>query len=163
MPVGERASRLGQHTAATERQRAAAGLIDARSHRLGEPPVELRDVTDHVELFPHDELRGSRGRRGAKIGDEIGNGEIGLVTDGGDHRHRALGDRARDTLVVERLQILDRSAPTRDDHDVESLDVTQIAQRPDNLEGGAFALDTDGRNHHAQIREAPLDDMEHVA
>ena len=44
------------------------------------------------------------------VGDEIGNGEIDFVADAADQRQRKRGDVARQRLVVETPQVLERAA-----------------------------------------------------
>ena len=60
-----------------------------------------------------DDLGGGRRRRRAHVGDEVGNRHVGFVADRRDDRHRRPRDRARDDLLVERPEILDRSAAAR--------------------------------------------------
>ena len=68
-----------------------------------------------------DRQLGGRGRRRrARIGGEVGEREIDLVTDGADHRHRAARDRAHDALVVERGEVGHGAAAAPDDHDVDA-------------------------------------------
>ena len=61
--------------------------------------------------------RGGRGG-GAPVGDEFGDGEVGLVADPGHDRDRAGVDRARQPFVVERPQVLDRAAAAAQDEHV---------------------------------------------
>ena len=46
------------------------------------------------------------------------------------HRNRHAGDRARNNFLVERPQILDRSAAAADDHDLHTRHARHLAQRP---------------------------------
>ena len=89
----------------SSRRRSAASR---RSPLAIDPRDELVAPRDHG-------LGRRRRRRRAEIGDEVGDGDVGLVADRGDDRHRACGDGARDDLLVERPEILDRPAAARDD------------------------------------------------
>ena len=66
-------------------------------------------------LGADDQLRRGRGSRGAQIGDEITDGEIGLVSHGGDDRNVGAGDHARQAFIVEGEQIFERAAAASDD------------------------------------------------
>ena len=89
------------------------------------------DVAGELVLAPHDELGGRRWRRRAQVGDEVGDGDVGLVADRGDDRHRRGGDRPGDGLFVERPEILERSAAAADDDHVDAVD----ARRPGAARG----------------------------
>ena len=91
------------------------------SERRGiEPVAEAIDAAGRTRpsrrrRFPRRPTASARG-----VGDEVGDRHVGLVADGRNHRHRARGDRARDDLLVERPEILDRSAAASDDDDVDA-------------------------------------------
>ena len=61
-----------------------------------------RKVPPSRPRVPRPRFGGSRWRRGTKIGDEVGDGHVDLVTDGGDHWDRTRGNRASHGLVIER-------------------------------------------------------------
>ena len=64
---------------------------------------------------------GGGGRGGcAQVGDKIGDGEIGFMTDGGNDRQARSGNCARHTLAVEGGQVLERSAAAGQDDDIDS-------------------------------------------
>ena len=73
------------------------------------------DLAQRVAVGDRELGRGGRRRR-ARIGREIRERQIDLVTDRADHRHRAARDRAHDALVVERGEIGHRAAAAPDDH-----------------------------------------------
>src|SRR4029079_17540834 len=68
-----------------------------------------------LEPVRHDDLcRCRRGRR-THIRGEIGQGHVHLMADPADDRQRVRDDRAYDTLVVERPEVLERSTATCED------------------------------------------------
>ena len=108
---------------------------DARADSSIEPLAESIDVAAEIVLPPDDELRGGRGRRRAKVSDEIGDGEVGFVAHAGDHRNRRRGNGARDFLFVERPEIFERPATARDDDHIDAAgrgrsDGTRARSRP---------------------------------
>jgi hypothetical protein len=65
-----------------------------------------------------DDQFGGRGRRGsAEVGDEIDDGEVGFVADGGDDGDLGGRDGAGQGFVVERGQVFGGAATTRNDDD----------------------------------------------
>ena len=56
-----------------------------------------------------DELGGGGRSGGAEVGGEVGDGEVGFVTDGGDDGEAAGSNRASDALAVEGGQIFERA------------------------------------------------------
>ena len=68
------------------------------------------------------QLRGVGRRRGPQVGDEVGDREVGLVADAGDDGHARGHDGARDGLLVERPQVFDAAAASRDDDHVDVVD-----------------------------------------
>ena len=128
-----------------------------------EPLADAIDVREEFVLAPDDELRGGRRRRRAQVGDEVGDGEIGFVADAGDHRHRRCDDRARQDLLVERPQILERAAAARHDDHVDGFDARDLANRVRDFAPGAFALHARRRNHEMRIRIAAAEDANDVA
>ena len=69
-------------------------------------------------LGAYHQFRRSRWRRRPQIGHEVANREVGLVSDGRDHRQTAFGDGARQRFVVECGQILERPAAAGNDDDI---------------------------------------------
>ena len=72
-----------------------------------EPLLELPEFGLEFGFRFHDQLGGGARCRRAQIGDEIGNGEINFVADGGDGRNPRPGDGAGDDFFVERPQIFE--------------------------------------------------------
>src|SRR5918992_5494769 len=99
---------------------------DGPSHRTGEPLAQPLDVIAEI-FFPHnDDLSRSRWRRSPDIGCEVGYGEVDLVSDGRDDRHRRCDDRSRNSFVVERPQVFDRSAAAPDNHDIDPANLDDV-------------------------------------
>ena len=113
------------------RARARSSSWRARRARLGQrapaPAAQQRQLGDQVVANRDGALGRGRRRRRAQVGDEVRDREVGLVADRGDHRNAAGVDRARDRLLVERPQILQRAAAARDDDDVDVGDRLQLA------------------------------------
>ena len=118
----------------------------------------LRQIVAHRDRA----LGGGRRRRRAQVGDEVGDGEVGLVADRGDHGDAAGEDRARHRLLVERPQVLERAAAARDDDDVDVGDRFQPADRRRDAQRGAVALHRRGRQQDRD-REAAVRDVDDVA
>ena len=85
------------------------------------------------------------------------------MADGGDHRHGRSGDRSRDDLLVERPQILDRSAASSDEDHVDALDLGDRSEAACNVERGAVALHARRANHEVRVRVAAAQDVDDVA
>jgi hypothetical protein len=68
-----------------------------------------------------DELGGGGWGGGAEVGDEVGDGEVGLVADGGDDGELAGGDGAGEGLVVEGGEVFERAPATGDEDEVGSF------------------------------------------
>ena len=68
------------------------------------------DAIEHLLPGADDHLgRGGR-RGGAEVGDEIGDGDVGLVSDGGDNGNRRGGNSAGDGFFVEGPEVFERAA-----------------------------------------------------
>jgi hypothetical protein len=81
----------------TQRVQAQEGAVDAL-RALAQGIALLRratgdaghaDACQQVGPIRHQQFGGGRRRGRAQVGGEIGQGEVGLVADRGDHRHRA--------------------------------------------------------------------------
>ena len=120
---GGAALRPGAGTAASRRARGRSAFrrSAARSARcmaarkplqlqVAQPRVERAQATGEVIATGHQQFGRDRRRRRAQVGGEVGQAEVGFVADRRNHRHRRCGDRARQTLVVERPQVLERTA-----------------------------------------------------
>jgi len=75
-----------------------------------DPPAQRLGAAHQLAPVGRGERRRGGRRRRSLVGGEVGDGEVGLVTHAADHRNRRGRHRARDRLVVERPEILDRTA-----------------------------------------------------
>ncbi len=66
-----------------------------------------------------DEFGGGGGCGSAQVGDEVRDGEVGLVADGGDGGQRGCGDGAGESFVVEAGEIFDGAAAAGDEDEVD--------------------------------------------
>ena len=87
----------------------------ARRTRAGEDVDALFDAV----LGGGDELGGGGGRGGAEVGDEVGDGEVGLVADGGDDGELGGGDGAGEGLVVEAGEVFEGASAAGDEDEVD--------------------------------------------
>src|SRR5258707_1046657 len=78
------------------------------------PPRAGVEITDKIDNVADNQFRGRARCRRAQVGDEVANGKIDFVANGGDNRHLSTRDGARDDLFVELPQILHASATARD-------------------------------------------------
>ena len=138
------------HPGQAQPQRGVQAVIEA-GHAVGE-----------VDAGPHDPLRGRRRRGGAVVGHEVRDRVVGLVPDGGHHGSARGGDRPRDALLVEGLEILEAAAATGDHQHVEAepvegLDaVGHLGRRSLALNPSGIDLDVEAREATAQhVQEVP--------
>jgi hypothetical protein len=113
---------------------------------------------------------GSARGGGAKIGDEITDGEIDFVADSGDNRQRRFKDGTRDDLFVESPQILKASSTPGDEDKIKAAGgfqtrgpVIQQAESAGDFLGGPGALNAATRERNFQRRLTALDDVQDVA
>src|SRR3989454_8304837 len=107
-------------------------------------------------------LGGGGGSWRADIGDEVCDGEIGLVTDAGDDGHAAGVDGAGDDFFVEWPQLFDGAAATSENDDV---DVDEPVQLPDGFsyaDCGLGALDRARGEDDLRERPATAKDVADV-
>src|SRR5579862_2183244 len=108
--------------AALQPTRSRALTAKRAAHGGREPTTDLLEPMRPATHIRDHQLSGARGRRSAQIRDKVRDGEVDLMADAGDDRRTAAAaaaiDRARDALVVECPQILERAAPTGEDQHV---------------------------------------------
>jgi hypothetical protein len=108
--LGVAQTRGGMHQAARGAIEGLRRILQPPAHLPGEAARALRGFPEKLLLGDHGKLRrGGRGRRAAVRG-EVGDREVGLVAYPDDDRNRACAQRARDRLLVEGPQVLDRAA-----------------------------------------------------
>src|SRR5436305_6117753 len=88
-------------------------IVYCRAEAPGEP---IDPAAELVLRRDHHLGRRGRGRR-AEVRHEVRNRDVDLMADGGDNRHWRGHDRPGHALLVERPEILDRSASATDDDD----------------------------------------------
>ncbi len=116
--AGDGAVHDGGGAVDTAFMQGAGGHGQAIAQGLQHLGVLRGDDIEQAVFGADDELGGGRGRGRAEIGDEIGDGEIGFVADGGDDRHFGCANGAGDGLFVEGPQIFERAAAASEDDDV---------------------------------------------
>ena len=98
---------------------------EAVAHGAGEAIVQGGGVVFDFLARTDDEFGGGRGRGGAQVGDEVDDGEIGFVADGGDHGNCGSGDGSGEAFVVEGGEIFGGASTAGDDDD---LDVVLLVE-----------------------------------
>ena len=88
--------------------------VAQRLRRLG---ARGGDAVQQILARGHHQLGRGRGRGRAQIGDEIGDGDVGLVAHRRNHRHGAGRNGPRHGFFVEGPQVFERAAAApHDDH-----------------------------------------------
>jgi len=81
--------------------------------------VEFCDALFDADVLGGDDLSGGGGSGGAEVGDEICDGEIGFVADGGNRWDGAGGDGAGESFIVEAVQVFERAAAARENDEID--------------------------------------------
>ncbi len=168
-PVGQAAARVGQDRSAAQAVEVALLAVEQGEHGPSAALAHLQDPLGLLGHVGHDPLGGVGGCGGAHVGDEVEDGGVGLVPDGGDQRRGDGGDRPHDRLVGEGEQVLDRAASAGHHDDVDGRVAVEGLHGLDHLAGGVHALDRcvpDGEPHpgpaapgvlqHVALRGRPL-------
>ena len=92
---------------------------------------------------------GGRGR--AQVGGQIGQGDVGLVSDATHHRQGARGHRAHHALVVEGPEVLQRAATAHQQHGIDAVEPARSLQGRCQRCGRIDALHQAGDDHHAHV------------
>ena len=142
---------------------AAAHALHARAQHGPQPLVQPIDPAAEFILGRDDELGSRRRSRRAEVGDEVGNGDVGLVADAGDDRHGNARDGACDHLLVERPEIFDRSAAAREDDDVDASDTANLPQRARHVRRRVRALHPRRAYDQMDVRVASTEHVDDVA
>lgn len=128
-----------------------------------ERALPLAELAQQQRALRAHELRRAGRRRRAHVGREIGDREIGLVADAADDRHVARRDRARERLVIERPQVLDRAAAAADDQHVDLAPRVRRRDHRGELLRRARALHGRRIDDHRHVRRAARERRQHVA
>ena len=96
-----------------------------------------------------------RGRRAAHGRHVVEQRAVGVMTDRRDHRHAQQRHGAAERLVAEAQQVGQRAAAARDDHDVDSGDSGEVAERTDDRRRRVAVLHGGEAPHQAPCPSAP--------
>ncbi len=109
-------------------------------HGGHEAPFNTVDAVQHLALRLDDDLGRSARCRRSDVGNQVGDREIDLMTDGGDDRMWAPRDGARHAFLVERPEIFDRPSAPCDDDDID-IGAAKVVDPLDKLGRRPIALD----------------------
>src|SRR5204863_1424585 len=127
------------------------------------PIVQPIDPAAEFVLRGDDNLGRRRRRRRPQIRDEVGNRDVGLVSDCGNDWNGRLRDGARHGLFVERPQIFNRPAAAADDDDVDARHASDRPQAAGNFVRRAFTLDARRPDDQMRVRISPAEHFDDVA
>lgn len=140
-----------------------SGLHEAVAGGAQESMVEgLHAIRDIVQGGSDEFSGGGRGGR-AQVRNEVGNGEVGLVTDSGDYWQLGAGDCIGEKFGVEGREVFERSAATGDDNEVDFTGAVEICDACGYFGRCGFTLNQRGIQQHVQACMASIDDVEKVA
>src|ERR1700723_2851183 len=97
-----------------EGSEALACLHELVADGAAYPGFEGLDALLNAVLGGGDEFGGGGGSGGAQVGDEVRDGEVGLMSDGRDGGERGRGDGAGEGFVVESGEVFDGPAAASD-------------------------------------------------
>ena len=120
---------------------------------------------DPLEEFgpvSHHQFGGRRRRGSPHVGDEVGNRKIDLVPHGRDDGNARRRDRPDDDLLVERPEVLERSAAAPYDQDVEAAHLVKLLDGAGDLAGRALTLHRDWIEHDGDAGIALMGDLHDV-
>src|ERR1700728_78873 len=110
----------------------------------------------------HDNFGGSRRRGSSKIGDEIRDSEIALVSDSSDHRNFGSDNRANEYFLVKGPQIFERASAARNNDHFHGFHTIEITQSRHNFARRKITLDLHGIQHHMRIGKPSLQDTQNI-
>ena len=113
-------------------------------------------------LRANDQLRRRRRSRRAKIGDEIADGEVGLVADGRDDGDVRGRNGARQAFIVEGEEVLEGTAAARHHDHVHLAVPIEIAHAGTDLRSRTLTLHLRGIDEHADRLVASAENVQHV-
>src|SRR6185437_11017238 len=126
------------------------------------PPVQMGDMIGELVLGFNDQLSRSRRCGRAQVGNEIADGEIRFMADGGNYRQCGTGDDASQALVVKCGKVFKRAATARDDHHVDDLRAIEVPEPGCNFAGSRFALDLRGIDQDSNTFMPSAQNVKHV-
>ncbi len=159
LPV-EAAERRGQP--AVQPAKITVGGDEPASKRPVNPGQDPVKREDQVAPARDRDLGGGGGGGGPVVRDVVHQGDVGLVANPGDDRHRAVCDRPGERLVEERGEVLEApAAPDEQDH--RAAVALEPAQRPNEQCGGGRPLNRGGGEHEVDPGVPANCGPEHVA
>ncbi len=148
--------------AAASREHVAAPAERAQCRRRSRPAVSAPSGLAPGRSVRDREFRGRGRRRCAQVRDEVCDREIDLVADAGDQRQAEPGDRARERLVIEGEEVLERPAAAHQEQDVDFAASVREREHRRDFARGARALHGHGVEEHRNAEEAAAQHVEHV-
>ena len=101
--------------------------------------------------------------RRAQISHKINDREVGFVSDRRNHREHRAGHGARQPLMIERRQVLGRTAAPRDDDHFHIPGLVEVTNSRADFECSAFPLHLGGKNQHAGRAMPSAQDVQNVS
>src|SRR5438045_4713989 len=151
----ERAAKTGTGrkfvNAATENQ-------DAIAYLLGESPAQVSNVLVEFAACLDNQFGGGGRRGSAHVGDEIGDGEVGLVADSGDYGNLRIENGAGDDFFVEGPQVFEGATAAGENQHVHELFCIEELHRFDDFLSGAFALHAHGKHGEMDVGKTARED-----
>ncbi len=148
---------------------ASAGAFQAQAfagqtalHVQRQAPLQVVQALHQLAAVRGQQFGGGRGRRRAHVGDEVGDGYIGLMAHGADDGRDAGGHGAGHDFLVEAPEIFQRAAATGQDQCVVTLRIGAL-QGADDLRGGLAALYGGGDQVQLHLRRAAAEHADDVA
>jgi hypothetical protein len=139
----------------TQRARGQVeALLTALERQLQDPLQPLTQALQLLEAFlalATDQPGCCRRGRCARGRHEVADGEVGLVADAADHRQPAGSDRPSQPLVVERVEVFDRSAAANQQDQVAFA--AAVGRSSARTSSGAAAIEVAARLVQADPRE----------
>ena len=129
---------------------------------VSEPAAEVEKVLGQLRRIWTHPFGGSARRDSVQVGCEIGQGEIGFVTDAGHDRNRRSGNGPGEGFGVEGCEVFQGTTAPGHDHDVDAAALRDRLERPD--EGGfrTLSLDLRGGDEEGDEWHAAREDLEDV-
>ncbi len=158
----ERRLGAGQHPALLEEPQPLPLPLQPASGHLQEPSPYVREMRQKFSSIGHHQFGGGRRGGGTKVGHEVGNGEVPLVSDGGDDGLLGGEYGPSHLLVVEGPKFLDGASPSGDDYDLHPLDAVGDFDGPNDGGRGLLALHQRGHHHDVGGRKPSSDDGNQV-
>src|ERR1022692_2254976 len=132
------------------------------AHGVHQLLLEAGDAVEQFLAGADDHLGGGRGRGGAQVGDEIGDGHVGFMAHGGHDRYGAARDGAGDSFFVEGPEVFKRAAAAGHDHQFGPGVAAEIIETAADLLYRAFALHQRWEEPDVETGEAAGQDLNHV-